>query len=58
MRLEVVLVLTAYLRTGTNYMYQVEAAFDELDEEEDSDTVRCLTHPETVGRRHGNSGSD
>jgi len=40
--------------------YQVDvAAFNELDEEEDSDSVRCLTHPETVERPHeGNSGSD
>jgi hypothetical protein len=28
------------------------AAFNELDEEEDSHAVGSLVHPETVGRRH------
>ena len=28
------------------------AALDELDEEEDSDSVGFLAHPETVGRHH------
>ena len=34
------------------YEVDVVGAFDELDEEEDSDSVGFLAHPETVGRHH------
>ncbi len=34
------------------YQVDVVGALDELDEEEDSDSVGFLAHPETVGRRH------
>ena len=34
------------------YQVDVVAAFDELDEEEDSNSVGFLADPKTVGRRH------